>query len=281
MLSSDFVSDGKVSIPFKREGTFRLPRSLRSAAAQLHCCKFQFPSNGKAHSDFKGGFLDEIRLSVSIPFKREGTFRREYFGFDGEAAESFNSLQTGRHIQTMLNRSAVPTCLSFMSRFNSLQTGRHIQTKSTDRRPNHKWKQFQVPSNGKAHSDCSAGAGGNREGDCFNSLQTGRHIQTTIWLLKQRRQILFQFPSNGKAHSDVYLKEACGLVKGMVSIPFKREGTFRLYIRVDKLVSLIVSIPFKREGTFRPCEIPVLFISCVMFQFPSNGKAHSDKRHRF
>ena len=66
--------------------------------------KFQFPSNGKAHSD--GGCW---RPSVT-----------------GPAANSFNSLQTGRHIQTRVSSDSLHSTV--YDRFNSLQTGRHIQT---------------------------------------------------------------------------------------------------------------------------------------------------------
>ena len=37
----------KVSIPFKREGSFR----LKYAGKGIDLDEFQFPSNGKAHSD--------------------------------------------------------------------------------------------------------------------------------------------------------------------------------------------------------------------------------------
>ena len=113
-----------VSIPFKREGTFRQAQVPYSAPAPSYL--FQFPSNGKAHSDGRqdlpknGGALFQFPSNgkahsdatatggqyapgvlVSIPFKREGTFRQ--FGpIEGLFSwVSFNSLQTGRHIQTL------------------------------------------------------------------------------------------------------------------------------------------------------------------------------------
>ena len=140
---------------------------------------FQFPSNGKAHSDDEGKSPhSQYAGSVSIPFKREGTFRHtlEVYWVWSEFGEGFNSLQTGRHIQT-------------------------------------------YPS--------------------------------TVTLLR----------------------EHC------VSIPFKREGTFRHEIVAgdNADAGVIVSIPFKREGTFRP-TLPTtdLIENQTLFQFPSNGKAHSD-----
>ena len=65
----------------------------------------------------------------------------------------------------------------------------------------------------------------------------------------------------------------------MVSIPFKREGTFRRILNVSLVAVIVsVSIPFKREGTFRPKKSRIsVDIPDPGFQFPSNGKAHSDK----
>ena len=115
---------GYVSIPFKREGTFRL-------AANQSC--------------------HDVANKVSIPFKREGTFR---------------------HSKPWLN-------FNFLKSFNSLQTGRHIQTQKRSR--------------------AATGFGSG-----------------------------FQFPSNGKAHSDNDMVAAPAEEEVLVSIPFKREGTFRL-----------------------------------------------------
>ena len=134
---------------------------------------FQFPSNGKAHSDSERNTEEEVYMRVSIPFKREGTFRLDPdelvkedlkvsipFKREGTFRQyppkkkhvtlsSFNSLQTGRHIQT--SHIDLTTPMTHMC-FNSLQTGRHIQT---------------VAANIFA-----------RNAESFNSLQTGRHIQT-------------------------------------------------------------------------------------------------------
>ena len=64
---------------------------------------------------------------VSIPFKREGSFRllRDTSPVNGDCLPGFNSLQTGRLIQTKTitdGTRGLTTC------FNSLQTGRLIQT---------------------------------------------------------------------------------------------------------------------------------------------------------
>ena len=116
-----------------------------------------------------------------------------------------------------------------------------------------KVEKFQFPSNGKAHSDGHEGRRGTE------------------------RRYWFQFPSNGKAHSDS-ASDLSGIAVDRVSIPFKREGTFRhALLRVLLVPYPSVSIPFKREGTFR---LIARFnqLLCCSFQFPSNGKAHSDPR---
>ena len=215
---------------------------------------------------------------------------------------SFNSLQTGRHIQTFKKDLSPP--LERRRGFNSLQTGRHIQTDQFSQR------QYEERYTG------------------FNSLQTGRHIQTRQRVIMKLLMSGFQFPSNGKAHSDhQFLSPFLGLMGGSVSIPFKREGTFRLLIGLFPLCLVYrVSIPFKREGTFRlaihsnflnigfgfnslqtgrhiqtrflmkkACtyiEVSIPFkregtfrqkiwsffmVKYKLFQFPSNGKAHSDR----
>ena len=67
----------KVSIPYEREGTFRLVSIFVLNSLPSHG-GFQFPTNGKAHSDLARYFiLKEIQATyVSIPYEREGTFRR-------------------------------------------------------------------------------------------------------------------------------------------------------------------------------------------------------------
>ena len=123
-----------VSIPFKREGTGRLNTMTKPVPSTQ--CLFQFPSNGKAQSDA----LHRINHPshphhVSIPFKREGTgrlrtnsgwirfrtikfqfpsngkaqadFERMYGTSKSPAVFCFNSLQTGRHRQTVVKGSAL------------------------------------------------------------------------------------------------------------------------------------------------------------------------------
>ena len=84
---------------------------------------FQFPSNGKAYTKPNS-------LINPVP---------EY--------ESFNSLQTGKHIQ----RDSIRRIIMFDAMcFNSLQTGKHIQSENENEVAVE--LVFQFPSNGKAYT---------------------------------------------------------------------------------------------------------------------------------
>ena len=85
---------------------------------------------------------------------------------------------------------------------------------------------FQFPSNGKAHSDS--------------------RLWAIIWAV-----ILFQFPSNGKAHSDPGMRsEWMRCLFGFNSLQTGRHIQTKNLLFSKKRLK-IVSIPFKREGTFR------------------------------
>ena len=89
-----------VSIPFKRESRYKV--RPRGKYCESSGGKFQFPSNGKADT------------------------KKEEIAAIKTAAESFNSLQTGKQIQRTLmsNTREIEPVL----RFNSLQTGKQIQS---------------------------------------------------------------------------------------------------------------------------------------------------------
>ena len=160
---------------------------------------FQFPSNGKAYPkhDWKGYFCQH-NGEVSIPFKRE-------------------SISKDRHSQR--------PCLNNAFCFNSLQTGKHIQSHSDHAVLIHKEAVFQFPSNGKAYPKVACLDRPVIRYISFNSLQTGKHIQRDQRRGQGGRQsrIRFQFPSNGKAYPKLKqpLKRKPKL---RVSIPFKRES---------------------------------------------------------
>ena len=111
---------------------------------------------------------------------------------------------------------------------------------------------FQFPTNGKAHSD--------------------KRLKS---FLRLPRWSKFQFPTNGKAHSDLQ-RLLRGRSSTKVSIPYEREGTFRRLRRETKRSRISVSIPYEREGTFRLSIFNSNTELHIEFQFPTNGKAHSD-----
>ena len=162
--------------------------------------------------------------------------------------ESFNSLQTGKHIESVCwlfclvfnimvsipfkrestSKAVVARRLVSISgeSFNSLQTGKHIESKLMT------FNELLQAVEG------------------FNSLQTGKHIErtenTSVTLTAEK----FQFPSNGKAHRKCRILEYNTAPGTQVSIPFKRESTSKVVDASDKgIIEHRVSIPFKREST--------------------------------
>ena len=86
--------------------------------------RFQFPSNGKADTKAGSHAPDQIGTLVSIPFKREGGSKGcQYLNAWKDITKCFNSLQTGRRIQSISIDFLIKKCE----------------------------KLFQFPSNGKAY----------------------------------------------------------------------------------------------------------------------------------
>ena len=87
--------------------------------------RFQFPSNGKVHEK---SLCAEKRKAqgkkVSIPFKREGTWKVTPTRTPTTVAISFNSLQTGRYME----RELKAVVSERIDSFNSLQTGRYMES---------------------------------------------------------------------------------------------------------------------------------------------------------
>ena len=114
----------KVSIPFKREGAFKVYQrggvgldilicfnslqagrgiqSIYDFSDKISVTKFQFPSSGKGHSKEKEEDLIMFWWSVSIPFKREGAFKASWSNETARRSVCFNSLQAGRGIQRLV-----------------------------------------------------------------------------------------------------------------------------------------------------------------------------------
>ena len=146
-----------VSIPFKRESLSKDKRGIKNSTAEIQA--FQFPSNGKAYPK-KRVYL--IRINqwqlVSIPFKRESLSKDGKRQLNAVAVQCFNSLQTGKPIQSVTRTMITP--LRLLLGFNSLQTGKPIQSYHVCRL---RWTPFPG----------------------FNSLQTGKPIQSSLnaWMM--------------------------------------------------------------------------------------------------
>ena len=142
-----FGNVGRVSIPFKRESISKGNPVARKYQFYLRSVSIPF----KRESISKAGpaihAANDI-LQVSIPFKRESISKVAMERYREARMFRFNSLQTGKHIQSNENissgrrfRVSIPFKRESISkgqssnacrimkifRFNSLQTGKHIQ----------------------------------------------------------------------------------------------------------------------------------------------------------
>ena len=314
----------KVSIPFKREGIskVRVPYShdrtisFNSLQTGRHIQRhdetqqrmlegqdrFQFPSNGKAYP--KKELMTprhSCRPCVSIPFKREGISKALKVLQVPRQSAGFNSLQTGRHIQSQRNHILQGDSWDDVS----IPFKREGISKEHGSQPcaGDGCDVFQFPSNGKAYPKCITEDINNseqilvsipfkREGISkdpftkrlvetlwsFNSLQTGRHIQRSYpSLYRLRLCCQFQFPSNGKAYPKTIRKGNNDGIRFTVSIPFKRESLSKVKLAEPAMsvTFLVVSIPFKRESLSKGMDIKLGWPGGGRkFQFPSNGKAY-------
>ena len=112
-----------VSIPFKRESISKEPNEISALGP---AAQFQFPSNGKAYTkEAKLNTLVEDGHTFQFPSNGKAYPKANHHEELGLAL-SFNSLQTGKHIQRteLVGRTFVNKVS-----FNSLQTGKHIQRK--------------------------------------------------------------------------------------------------------------------------------------------------------
>ena len=136
---------------------------------------------------------------VSIPFKRESVFRVHICERNESRNWCFNSLQTGKWIQSIRGNKCKRKDVSF----NSLQTGKCIQ--SHDQNQSF-WDDrcVSIPFKREVYSEKSD------KTRLFQNL------------------IAFQFPSNGKVYSERVYNSAGRDLAPVVSIPFKRESGFRV-----------------------------------------------------
>ena len=182
-----------VSIPFKREGVSKVDDGGCSGAA-VTSVSIPFKREGVSKG-CKIRYTDK-GLKVSIPFKREGVSKATCFAAQVVAQEEgFNSLQTGRCIQSRFAHLWYQPC---GKSFNSLQTGRCIQRQFSQRAQNGVHGRFQFPSNGKVYPK-----------------------ERRSWFHTDKWE--FQFPSNGKVYPK-RLKRFLQTASTEFQFPFKREG---------------------------------------------------------
>ena len=116
--------------------------------------------------------------------------------------ESFNSLQTGRHIRTCKNAKIFRDfreSIGFQFPSNGKAHSDKIESETYLLK---KEEKFQFPSNGKAHSDESK-EGWEYNGKLFQFPSNGKAHSDSINMVEAVLKFSkFQFPSNGKAHSD-------------------------------------------------------------------------------
>ncbi len=137
---------------------------------------------------------------VSIPFKRESIYKvkENRLPCADISYQCFNSLQTGKHIQSQSRHRLIVVVNLFQFPSNGKAYTKVCARGARTRRNGHK---FQFPSNGKAYTKVWREIHKEiKKPQCFNSLQTGKHIQSLERNIATEAEE-FQFPSNGKAYT--------------------------------------------------------------------------------
>ena len=190
----------------------------------------------------------------------------------------FNSLQTGRYIQSifwMLLQMEILYC------FNSLQTGRYIQSQAVLASLD-KFTVFQFPSNGKVYTKKTIKS---REcccwWHCFNSLQTGRYIQSPSSTWRQRIAV-YCFNSLQTGRYIQRLDKSWHIISTCQRFNSLQTGRYiqRLMWMWTQHTTVTVSIPFKREGIYKVTNPKKRRKKKKKFQFPSNGKVYTKERYQ-
>ena len=215
------TDDLNVSIPFKRESIYKEDEYGENIAIPCVSIPFKRESIYKVRSR---RWMVLQRKAVSIPFKRESIYKAlKVSAKPSPALTSFNSLQTGKHIQ---RRNPITTC-----------EGKAVM--------------FQFPSNGKAYTKLY-NLYKRRYTKCvyqsFNSLQTGKHIQSKRNWDKRLDKMQFQFPSNGKAYTKWSECESSSPVVRQVSIPFKRESIYKAIYAFTNCITENLEFQFPSNG---------------------------------
>ena len=139
-----------VSIPFKREGISK---------------------------DRNGNRCTHKRRVVSIPFKRESISKDKTVAAMVDGTERFNSLQTGKHIQRILNEARLSEDTDVVSipfkRESISKVKKNLRTFYNQFR-----RKVSIPFKRESISKALKNRRVCARGSSFNSLQTGKHIQS-------------------------------------------------------------------------------------------------------
>ena len=159
----------------------------------------------------------------------------------------FNSLQTGKYIQSNSTRSKER--LRWRKGFNSLQTGKYIQSPS-GRLQKTRSHQVSIPFKRESISKVTLDSG----------LTVGKMYE-------------FQFPSNGKVYPKGSMVSFFQKSGAWVSIPFKRESISKG--KANKFTKNLRKFQFPSNGKVYP-KVSNNRINVIgyKFQFPSNGKVY-------
>ena len=194
----------------------------------------------------------------------------------GQRCISFNSLQTGKHIQRHNSGGQLSERILFQFPSNGKAYTKSVTWLTILPR----LELFQFPSNGKAYTKASNGRlEPARIYKSFNSLQTGKHIQSMCYQYRSiNKACLFQFPSNGKAYTKLYCSICRDTKIFNVSIPFKRESIYKVCgMSFDSETMIEVGFNSLQTGKHIQSKSTIRLNkgSLKWFQFPSNGKAYT------
>ena len=231
---------------------------------------------------------------VSIPFKRESVFKEPPINTAALRQKRFNSLQTGKCIQSNaprrsrpIRRVSIPFKREGVSKVISRHHGLSPNTfqfpsngkaypKFTGYGATLKWTdEFQFPSNGKAYPKPACCRNGTRRWWVSipfkrESVSKDRFVK---WVPSKWRSC-FHSLQTGKSFRTIRISIHIMRKREKVSIPFKRESPFGLNSNVAVFLSVIfVSIPFKRESPFGQDADDTLVEEQVCFNSLQTGKS--------
>ena len=290
-----------VSIPYEREGIFRLGAEKINDAAPMarfnslrtgrylqtkpispthppHPRGFQFPTNGKVSSDCRNQLLWSGRPDrVSIPYEREGIFRRAIYLLPNDAHVIVSIPYEREGIFRLPTRGVWST-----RRIVSIPYEREgiFRLRRADSPFLIKEIQFQFPTNGKVSSDNTQTPPANNGGTVsipYEREGIFRHLE--ILTLLKGEKVGFNSLRTGRYLQTIGVSEVPSDMMGGGFNSLRTGRYLQTYCLPRWLRQRIpVSIPYEREGIFRHLNKDDLVVASLVFQFPTNGKVSSDSK---